>query len=166
MAANEHKFLLDVNRHNPLGYESAPNNSYLGKLNGADYSDGAGALAWSYQLETFTLRSNTPTTSVAVAAGIDFMRMPYSFRLTDIRVSFNTASAGETTIDVLESGVSVLSTLITVDAGEETSVTAAVPLVISDYALANDAKITFDVTAAAGSPATGIKVSVIGYRTT
>ena len=66
----------------------------------------------------------------------------------------------------MESWVSILSTLITVDATEETSVTAAVPLVISDFALANDAKITFNVTAAAGVAATGIKVSLIGYRTT
>tara|TARA_R110000744_G_scaffold180293_1_gene299365 strand:- start:888 stop:1388 length:501 start_codon:yes stop_codon:yes gene_type:complete len=166
MAANEHKYLLDINRHNPLGFEGAPNNSYLGKLNGVSYSDMQGSLSWSYQLETFTLRGNTPTTTVVVAAGIDFIRMPYDFRLTDVRVSFNTASAGATTIDVLESGVSILSTLITVDATEETSVTAAVPLVISDFALANDSKITFDVTAAAGAPATGIKIDLIGYRTT
>ena len=102
MAANEHKYLLDINRHNPLGFEGAPNNSYLGKLNGVSYSDMQGSLSWSYQLETFTLRGNTPTTTVVVAAGIDFIRMPYDFRLTDVRVSFNTASAGATTIDVLE----------------------------------------------------------------
>ena len=117
MAANEHKYLLDINRHNPLGFEGAPNNSYLGKLNGVSYSDMQGSLSWSYQLETFTLRGNTPTTTVVVAAGIDFIRMPYD-------------------------------------------------LVISDFALANDSKITFDVTAAAGAPATGIKIDLIGYRTT
>ena len=166
MAVNEHKNLLDINRHNPLGFEGAPNNSYLGKLNGASYDDGQGNLSWSYQLETFTLRGNTPTTTVVVAAGIDFIRMPYDFRLTDIRASFNTASTGATNIDVLEGGVSVLSTLITIDATEETSVTAATPVVISDFALANDAKITFDVTAVAGVAATGIKIHLIGYRTT
>jgi len=166
MASNEHKNLLDANRHFPLGKESADNNTYLGKLNGVTYDDRGGALSWSHSLETFILRSYTPTTAVAVAAGIDFIRMPYDFRLTDIRVGFNTASTGETTIDVLEGGVSVLSTLITVDASEQTSVTAAVPLVISDYALANDAVITFDVTAVAGTLATGIKISLIGYRTT
>ena len=166
MASNEHKNLLDANRHKPLGTEAADNNTYLGKLNGVSYDDKGGILSWSHVLDTFILRSDTPTSSVVVAVGIDFMRMPYDFRLTDIRVSFNTASAGETTIDVLESGVSILSTLITVDATEETSVTAAVPLVISDFALANDAKITFNVTAAAGVAATGIKVSLIGYRTT
>ena len=167
MAVNEHRNLLDINRHNPLGFEGAPNNSYLGKLNGVAYDDGQGNLSWSYQLETFTLRSDTPTTSVIVAADIDFIRMPYDFRLTDVRASFNTASAGgDTTIDILESGVSILSTLITIDATQETSVTSATPVVISDFELANDAKITFSVASVVAALATGIKIHLIGYRTT
>ena len=166
MAVNEHRNLLDINRHNPLGFEGAPNNSYLGKLNGAAYDDGQGNLSWNYQLETFTLRSNTPTTSVIVAADIDFIMMPYDFRLTDVRASFNTASTALTTIDVLESGVSILSTLITIDIGAVTSVTSASPVVISDFELADDAKITFSVASVGGVAATGIKIHLIGYRTT
>ena len=45
MASNEHKNLLDSNRHNPLGTERADNNSYLGKLNGTTYDDKTGTLA-------------------------------------------------------------------------------------------------------------------------
>jgi len=166
MAVNEHRNLLDINRHKPLGFEGAPNNSYLGKLSGITYDDKQGALSWSYQLETFILRGNTPTTSVVAAAGIDYIHMPYDFRLTDVRASFNTASTGDTSIDILEGGVSVLSTLLSIDATDTSSFTSATPVVISDFALANDAKITFDVTSVAGVAATGIKIYLIGYRTT
>jgi hypothetical protein len=45
MASNEHKNLTDINRHNPKGYESAPNSSLLSKgLGTGALADGA--LEW------------------------------------------------------------------------------------------------------------------------
>ena len=54
---------------------------------------------------------------------------------------------------------------MTIDAGELTSTTAATPAVISDYDFADDASITFDVTAVEGTPPRELKVYLIGYIT-
>jgi len=47
MAANEHKNLLDVNRHNPLGYERAANETVLSKGEGSSYAARDGQLQWA-----------------------------------------------------------------------------------------------------------------------
>tara|TARA_R110000744_G_scaffold196645_3_gene315990 strand:- start:1024 stop:1512 length:489 start_codon:yes stop_codon:yes gene_type:complete len=162
MASNEHKNLLDSNRHKPLGTEAAPNNSYLGKLNGVTYDDGLGSLSWSHSLETFILRLDG---NIATNTDVDYIRMPYEFRLTAVRASV--LVAGDiVSVDIQESGVSMLSTLLTIDSGEKTSTTAATPVVISDYAIADDAEVTIDITVGAGDVPTDLKVYLIGYRTT
>tara|TARA_R110000824_G_scaffold72_4_gene244 strand:+ start:1848 stop:2336 length:489 start_codon:yes stop_codon:yes gene_type:complete len=162
MASNEHKNLLDSNRHNPLGTEAAPNNTYLGKLGGVSWDDGLGSLSWTHSLETFTLRLDG---SLATNTDVDYMRMPYNFRLTAVRASILTEGS-LVTVDVQESGVSMLSTLLTIDATEKTSTTAAVPVVISDYAIADDAEVTIDLTIGGVEVPTDLKVYLIGYRTT
>jgi len=93
------------------------------------------------------------------------VRMPYAFTVTDVRASLTTtSSSGIPTFDINEGGTTILSTKLTVDAGEKTSTTAAVPAVVSDAALADDAEITFDVDVT-GTDATGAKITLIGYRT-
>ena len=161
MASNEHKNLLDSNRHNPLGTERADNNSYLGKLNGTTYHDKTGTLAWTHSLETFILEIRTPV----VGTGIDYIRFPYQFRLTEVRASVYTTAGNTLTIDILEEGASMLSTLLTIDADEKTSTTAAVPVVIDDYEIADDAEVRFDITIMEEAPE-DLKVYLIGYRTT
>ncbi len=91
-------------------------------------------------------------------------RMPYAFTLTSVKASLNVASTvGIVTIDIKEAGVTIFSTLLTIDINELTSVTAAVAAVISDAALAADALITIDVTIA-GTGAKGLKVTLIGRQ--
>ena len=159
MAANEHRNLLDGNRHYPLGYESAPNNSYLGKDSGVSYSDKSGLMSWNYMLETFVLSSDTVTTGV-----FNYIRIPYKFYVTQIRASLFTAG-GIITVDVLENGSTILSTPLTIDAGEKTSKTAATPVVISDYELSDDSEITANITGIGeGESATKIKLYLTGYR--
>jgi hypothetical protein len=68
------------------------------------------------------------------------------------------------TFDINEEGTSILSTKITIDSGEYSSNTAATPPVLSDSALADDARITVDIDGA-GTGAAGAKVFLIGYRT-
>lgn len=91
-------------------------------------------------------------------------RAPFAFTLTAVRASLSTpSSAGITTFDINEEGVSVLSTKLTVDANEKTSVTAAAAAVISDSAIADDAELTFDIDVA-GTGAKGAKIWLIGTR--
>lgn len=93
-------------------------------------------------------------------------RMPFAFVLTGVRASVSTAPVGATIqVDVNEDGVSIFSTPLTIDASEKTSVTAAVPAVISDPALADDAEITVDIDQVGSTTAgKGLKLVMYGYR--
>ena len=58
----------------------------------------------------------------------------------------------------------MLTTLLTIDANEQTSETAATPAVLSDTTVANDAQVSIDVDGA-GTGAKGLKVTVYYKRT-
>ncbi|RMH27825.1 MAG: hypothetical protein D6692_07150, partial [Planctomycetota bacterium] len=88
------------------------------------------------------------------------VRVPFACYVTAVRASLTTASSsGVVTVDVNETGTSILSTKLTVDASEKTSTTAATAAVISDPNLADDAELTFDIDTA-GTGATGLKVKL------
>jgi hypothetical protein len=71
--------------------------------------------------------------------------MPYAATLNEVRCSLlDAGTVTGLTVDINENGTSVLSTLLTTDATEDTSTTATTAAVISDSALADDAKITID----------------------
>lgn len=122
-----------------------------------------------------TATASAPTTAIPIAvsdestalttgaAKVTF-RMPFAFTLTGVRASVTTAPTGSVlTVDINEGGVSILSTKLTIDAGETTSTTAAVAAVISDTALADDAEITIDIDTVGSTVAgAGLKVYLIG----
>jgi hypothetical protein len=104
------------------------------------------------------------TTNLTTGTAKLTMRMPYAMTLTAVRSSINTvSSSGVVTVDINDSGTTILSTKLSIDQGEKTSTTAATPAVISDSFLADDAEITFDIDAA-GTGAKGLKVALIGTR--
>ena len=127
---------------------------------------GSGAFA-TYVTESFEaiIASVTSESATTGSAKVTW-RMPYAMTLTGVRASVSTAPAGSTLIvDLNESGTSVLSTKLSIDAGEETSTTAATPAVISDSALADDAEMTIDVDQiGSGTAGAGLKVYLIGKR--
>jgi len=165
MAANEHKNLLDANRHYPLGYESADNNMVIYKKTGVVYGDKTGNYGWDFPCQTFILSKDGAFTLGASTTSVDYLRMPYDFRLTEVRASVGTAGSVLLTVNIKESGTTILSTNLTIDAGEKTSTTAATPVVISDYDLGNDNEITIDVQLGEGeSSPQDLKVYLIGYR--
>ena len=70
------------------------------------------------------------------------------------------------TVDINESGTSILSTKITIDASEKTSDTATTPPVVSDTSLTNDSEITIDLDQIdTDNVATGLKVYILGNPT-
>jgi len=76
--------------------------------------------------------------------GGDF-RFPEAMTIVEVGMYFDTAGSGSvTTLDIHESGVTILSTKITIDDGEKTSKTADAQPAISDSAYAADAILTFD----------------------
>lgn len=125
----------------------------------------------------FPVAATAPTESIIVAvtteagfvaagtAKVTF-RMPYAMTLTSVKASLTTAQTSGTilTIDINESGSTVLSTKLTIDNTEKTSATAATPPVISDSALAADAEITIDIDSIGDGTAAGLKVVLIGHQ--
>ena len=82
--------------------------------------------------------------------------------LGSVMASLTVAStSGVTTVDININGESILSTKLTIDAGEKTSLTAAVGSVISNTVISPSDEITFDVDAA-GAGAKGLKVWLVG----
>lgn len=117
--------------------------------------------------ESFIIAVSDEITALTSGAGKITLRMPYAFTVSAIRASLTVAQTGGSTltVDVNEGGVSILSTKITIDNGEKTSTTAAIPPVISDNSLADDAEITIDIDQIGDGTAMGLKVTLIGSRT-
>jgi hypothetical protein len=107
------------------------------------------------------------TTDLAAATSVLIFRMPYAMTLTEVRATVGTAPTGSViTVDINETGATILSTKLTIDAAEKTSETAAVPPVISDSALADDSEITIDIDGVGSTIAgAGLKLWLIGTRT-
>ena len=141
------------------------------------FSDGGASLATvaSLRQESFIMAASDETTALTVGTNKAVFRIPYAFTLTAVRASLTTAgtTSGLTTIDINEdttaggvTPVSILSTKITIDLTEKTSVTAAAQPVISDASLASDSQITIDVDAiSGGGTEAGLKVTLIGHQT-
>jgi len=91
-------------------------------------------------------------------------RQPRAFTLAAVRISLQTAQASGAlfTVDIRENGVTVLSTLLTIDNTETTSVTAVTPAVISDVAIADDSRVTIHVTQIGNGTAKGLVATLIG----
>lgn len=123
---------------------------------------------WKAQLmpAVIQLACSDETTALTTGTAKITFRMPYAMTLSAVRASLTTAqSAGSIfTVDINENGASILSTKLTIDNTETTSVTAATPPVISDTSLADDAVITVDIDQIGTSGATGLKVTLIGTR--
>lgn len=105
-------------------------------------------------------------TDLTTGTGKYVFRMPFAMTLTGVRASVNTAPTGSgITVDINENSSSILSTKLTIDVSEKTSVTAATEAVIGDAALADDAELSFDVDAVGSTtPGRGLKVTLLGYR--
>lgn len=106
------------------------------------------------------------TTALSTGTAKATFRMPFAMTVTAVRASVTTAPTGSTIIvDINESSSSILSTRLTIDATEKTSTTAAIPAVISDANLADDAEITIDLDQVGSSTkGAGLKVTLIGTR--
>lgn len=110
--------------------------------------------------EDFELESSTSDALVS-------FRMPYAMTLTGVKADVVGAPTGSAmTVDVHESGTTIFSTKITIDATETTSETAATASVISDSALGDNNLIEIFADAVGSTyGGNGLKVTLIGRRT-
>jgi hypothetical protein len=147
---------------------------YVSDEEGVAYSNGHEWLrfltdtAAPYESHLFDI-SRDETTVLTAGTGKYTFRTPYAFLLGDhdggpgFRASLTTASSsGAVTIDVNVDGATILSTKLTIDANEKSSVTAT-PSVVTDDQLDDDVEITVDVDGA-GTGAVGLKMWMIGRR--
>lgn len=142
-----------------------------GKVLTAKSSESTG-LSWEtptvYDVtQSFVIACSDETTALTTGTNKARFRLPYAFTLSAVRASVNTAPVGSTlTVDINEAGSTILSTKITIDASETTSVSAATAPVISDTSLADDAIIGIDIDQIGSSTAgAGLKVVLIGTKT-
>jgi len=108
--------------------------------------------------------ASNETSPLAVASNLITLRSPYDFYCTEVRASLTSAqTAGSVfTVNVLLNGTSMFSTLLSIDNGESTSVTAAIPAVISNPYILDDVQIRVNVTQIGNSTATGLKITLLG----
>lgn len=108
--------------------------------------------------------SDSKTTVITTDTAVETLRIPFAGTLVGVRASLGTASSsGVVTVDINKNGTTMLSTKLTIDASEETSVTAATAAVISVSSIAADDEITFDIDTA-GTGAKGLKVTLVIER--
>jgi|TARA_R100001530_G_scaffold413_3_gene623 hypothetical protein len=127
----------------------------------------AGVSGATAALECIAIAVSDETTALTTGSAKVTFHMPYGFTLTEVQAGVTAAPTGASIIvDINEAGSTILSTLITIDATEKTSQTAATPPVISDTALAAGALIEIDLDQVGSSVAgAGLKAYLIGRQT-
>jgi len=122
---------------------------------------GSGNIATPFEL--VVAASDESTALTTGTAKITF-RMPRAVTLTAVRASLTTAQASGSllTVNIKESGTTILSTKITINNTQKTSTTATTPPVISDTSLADDAEMTIDIDQIGDGTAKGLKIMLIG----
>jgi len=120
---------------------------------------------------SFVIACSDEGTALTTGSAKISWRMPYAYTLKagegGLRASCNQAPTGAIlTIDVNEGGTTIMdSTKLTIAIGSTTSVGGTAP-VLTDVALADNALMTIDIDQVGSSNAgTGLKVTLIGYKT-
>lgn len=105
------------------------------------------------------------TSDLSVGTLITF-RMPFGLTVSRVKLSLNTGpTLSKLIVDVKKNGVSIFSTLVSVDTSQTTSNGASVPAVISQPTLNDDAVITIHTTQiGSGTAGKGLKVTLIGIK--
>jgi len=119
--------------------------------------------------EVIIVSLSDEATDLTVGDGKAYFNMPFAMTLTGVKATVNTApTSANIIVDIEEAGSTVLTTLLSIDAGDKTSVGATSAAVIGGAgpALANDAEIKFNIDQIGSSAAgKGLKVTLYGYRT-
>ncbi len=147
--------------------------TYVARQNGINQTPASSPTYWRALPQVSTLpvfielTCSDESTALTTGTGKITFRAPFAFTLTAVRASVTTAPTGGTllTVDVNENGTSVISTKLTFDASEKTTVTAATPAVISDSSIGDDSEMSVDIDAVGSTIAgAGLKVYLIGTR--
>ncbi len=105
------------------------------------------------------------TTALEAANEVVTFHAPVAFTLTTVVAGLTVAQASGDilTFDIKKSDSSILSTKLTIDNTEETSVLAVTPVVVSDTAIGAGAKLSIDIDQIGDGTAIGAKIYLVGY---
>jgi hypothetical protein len=147
------------------------NNAYnlptaAGTLGQVMRTNGSGIVSFQSLPVEIQVAASDETTPLTLGNGKVTFRMPHGMTLTEVRASLTTAqvSGAIFRIDIIQNGVSVLSTKCTIDNTERTSTSATTLPVISVSALADDSEMRVDIIQIGDGTAKGLKVTLIGTR--
>lgn len=128
-----------------------------------------------YVHETIAIACSDRATAIVAATDVASYVLPWDFTLFEVQGQLLAATSGGTfTVDVNDDGATVLSTKLTLDSGETSSLTAASSHVLKAatattsrakaITIAKGSKVSIDVdNAGSGSPK-GLIVTLIGAR--
>lgn len=116
----------------------------------------------------FVVAISDETTAITTGTAKITFHAPFDFMLEDIIAGLTAVStSGDPAFDVNKAGASIFATTLTIDANEETSITAATAYNFTGSAaritFAKGDKITIDIDTA-GTGAKGAKIYFMGYR--
>tara|TARA_R110000868_G_scaffold257352_3_gene514440 strand:- start:760 stop:1260 length:501 start_codon:yes stop_codon:yes gene_type:complete len=105
-------------------------------------------------------------TDLTVSTLLVEIPLPYDFVATEVRANVLEAPTGAKLIcNIKTNGFSILSTLLSIDDGEKTSLTASVPAQINFPTLENDKILTVEVTQVGSTIAgKGLFITINGYK--
>ncbi len=126
-------------------------------------------------VDNFVIACSDRATAITTGTNKMSFRNVGARKLTSVRASLDTAGTGTATaIDINVNGTSIFTTTLTIDATEETSITAQTPFVFKtsshsgwsgspNYQIDNDAKVSIDFDAV-GTGAKGLDVAFLTER--
>lgn len=128
-----------------------------------------------YQHDAIAIVCSDRTTPIVAAIDVGSYVLPFAMTLTDVQAQLlDGATSGTFTVDINAAGSTILSTKLTIDAGETSSLTAATPYVFVAFnatttraksvPIARGAKVSMDIDDDASGDALGLIVTLIGWR--
>lgn len=124
----------------------------------------AGGGGGSAGQQSISVSCSDLTTDLTTGVGKAYLDMPYNFSLDEVQATvFAVQNSGNIlTVDINANGSSILSTKLTIDNAEVSSLTAATSPVISSSTLTKGQRITFDIDQVGGGGAKGLIVTLVG----
>lgn len=118
--------------------------------------------------ESFGLACSDLTSPIVAATEAGYYDIPYKFKVTEVIATLLTAQAsGSTfTVNLYKNGVSILSTLLTIDNGDTSSLNASIAAVIdsAQSTFQKGDRFSVDVTQVGNGTATGLIVTIVGNQ--
>lgn len=144
----------------PLALESLPNYGHGRFIQMLD-----GSLIWSNPKSSFIIPCGNRLTEIAIAGEVFSFKMSKDFTLDKIIVTLEgqASASGTFEVDVKAGGTTVFATPPTLDAGEDSSATAAVQPILSTLTIDEGTEVGIFVTNIGDGHAAGLVVEFVGH---